>query len=115
MSYIVQRSDRFYVVAYDGLDPLTGRERRRWHPVGSDRGEAEELAERLQVDRAARRPPEADRSDSMTSCARRGYRTNAVRSERPRPTDTPGSSSTTSQLRLGTFRCDGFAPTTSTT
>ena len=24
MSYIVQRQDRFYVVAYDGLDPLTG-------------------------------------------------------------------------------------------
>ncbi len=36
MSYIVQRKDRFYVVAYDGLDPLTGRERRRWHPVGHD-------------------------------------------------------------------------------
>ncbi len=52
MSYIVQRSDRFYVVAYDGLDPLTGRERRRWHAVGSDRAEAEQLAERLQVDRA---------------------------------------------------------------
>jgi hypothetical protein len=24
MTYIVQRKDRFYVVAYDGLDPLTG-------------------------------------------------------------------------------------------
>ena len=34
MTYIVQRKDRFYVVAYDGLDPLTGKERRRWHPVG---------------------------------------------------------------------------------
>ncbi len=43
MSYIVQRQDRFYVVAYDGLDPLTGRERRRWHPVGHDRAEAEQL------------------------------------------------------------------------
>jgi hypothetical protein len=32
MTYIVQRNDRFYVVAYDGLDPLTGKERRRWHP-----------------------------------------------------------------------------------
>jgi hypothetical protein len=26
MSYIVQRRDRFYVVAYDGPDPLTGKE-----------------------------------------------------------------------------------------
>ncbi len=30
MAYIIQRKDRFYVVAYDGLDPLTGKERRRW-------------------------------------------------------------------------------------
>ena len=37
MSYIVQRHNRFYVVAYDGLDPLTGRERRRWHPAGFGR------------------------------------------------------------------------------
>ena len=56
MSYIVQRHNRFYVVAYDGLDPLTGRERRRWHPVGSDRGEAEALADRLQLDRAGIAP-----------------------------------------------------------
>jgi len=35
MTYIVQRKDRFYVVAYDALDPLTGKERRRWHPAGS--------------------------------------------------------------------------------
>jgi hypothetical protein len=27
MAYIIQRKDRFYVVAYDGLDPLTGKER----------------------------------------------------------------------------------------
>jgi hypothetical protein len=51
MSYIVQRQDRFYVVAYDRLDPLTGRKRRRWHPVGHDRGEAEQLAARLDRER----------------------------------------------------------------
>ena len=43
MTYIVQRKDRFYVVAYDGLDPLTGLERHRWHPAGCDRDEAEAL------------------------------------------------------------------------
>jgi integrase len=53
MSYIVQRQARFYVVAYDGLDPLTGRERRRWHPVGHDRSEAEQLASRLDRERDA--------------------------------------------------------------
>lgn len=51
MSYIVQRKDRFYVVAYDGLDPLTGKERRRWHPAGHDRTDAERLVARLDEDR----------------------------------------------------------------
>ena len=32
MSYIVHRNQSFYVVAYNGLDPITGTERRRWHP-----------------------------------------------------------------------------------
>lgn len=47
MSYIVQRKSRFYVVAYDGYDPHTGRERRRWHPAGLDRRDAEDLAARI--------------------------------------------------------------------
>ena len=50
MAYTVQRKDRFYVVAYDGLDPITGKERRRWHPVGHDRDEADALAARLDAD-----------------------------------------------------------------
>ncbi|HZA78965.1 MAG TPA: hypothetical protein VE623_21525 [Acidimicrobiales bacterium] len=57
MTYIVQRKDRFHVVAYDGVDPLTGRERRRWHPVGTDRGEAEMVAARLAGERET--PPPA--------------------------------------------------------
>jgi hypothetical protein len=39
MAYIVQRKDRFYVVDYDGTDPATGRERRRWHPAGHCRSD----------------------------------------------------------------------------
>ena len=57
MTYIVQRQSRYYVVAYDGLDPLTGKERRRWHPVGHNRDEAEAICRRLDRDRAAK--PEA--------------------------------------------------------
>ena len=57
MTYIVQRKDRFYVVAYDGVDPLTGKERRRWHPAGHDRHEAEAIAERLEADRSSAPPP----------------------------------------------------------
>ncbi len=47
MAYIVQRKDRFYVVAYDGTDPITGRERRRWHPAGHSRADAETIAAKL--------------------------------------------------------------------
>lgn len=47
MSYIVQRNNRFYVVTYNGHDPITGRERRRWHPAGSDPGDAEEVRRRV--------------------------------------------------------------------
>ena len=56
MAYIIQRKDRFYVVAYDGLDPLTGKERRRWHPAGHDRHEAEQMATRLEADAAGSAP-----------------------------------------------------------
>jgi hypothetical protein len=55
MAYIIQRQNRFYVVAYDGLDPLTGKERRRW-PVGHDRHEAEQMAERIERDNAGPAP-----------------------------------------------------------
>jgi hypothetical protein len=42
--YVVAKGDRFYAVIYEGIDPITGRERRRWHPAGTDRDEAERLA-----------------------------------------------------------------------
>lgn len=47
MSYIVQRNQSFYVVAYNGLDPITGAERRRWHPAGVHRSDAEKIQPRL--------------------------------------------------------------------
>ena len=45
--YVTKKGDRWYAVIYEGLDPVTGRERRRWHLVGTDRHEAERLATRL--------------------------------------------------------------------
>ncbi|MFN2505793.1 MAG: tyrosine-type recombinase/integrase [Acidimicrobiales bacterium] len=45
--YIAQRRGRFYAVISEGLDPVTGRERRTWHPAGTDRAAAECLAARL--------------------------------------------------------------------
>ena len=56
MAYIIQRKDSFYVVADYGLDPLTGKERRRWHPAGHDRHEATQMAARIERDAAGSAP-----------------------------------------------------------
>jgi integrase len=47
MAYIIERHSRFYVVDYDGVDPHTNKERRRWHPAGRSRADAEAIAARL--------------------------------------------------------------------
>ena len=52
MAYIVQRKNRFYVVDYDGIDPVTGKERRRWRLAGDTRADAESVVERLDAKRA---------------------------------------------------------------
>ena len=54
--YVARKGDRYYAVIYEGLDPLTGRERRRWHPAGTDKAVAHELAAEL----AARRCRDGD-------------------------------------------------------
>lgn len=82
MAYIIQRKDRFDVVSYDGLDPLTGKERRRWHPAGQDRHEAEQMVARIERDTAGaapepRRPthrvPRQDPRQSPLHRHRRGH------------------------------------------
>jgi integrase len=45
--YVARKGDRYYAVIYQGLDPLTGRERRRWHPAGTDQARAQQLATHL--------------------------------------------------------------------
>lgn len=45
--YVSRKGDRWYAVVYEGLDPVTGKERRSWHPAGTTREEAEQLATRL--------------------------------------------------------------------
>jgi hypothetical protein len=60
--YIAQRGGRFYVVIYEGRDPVTGKEQRRWHPAGTDRTEAERLAAAL----AAKETRRVDAVRSLT-------------------------------------------------
>ncbi len=52
--YVARKRDRYYAVIHEGLDPVTGRPRRSWHPAGTDRSEAERLAARLAAERDGR-------------------------------------------------------------
>jgi len=61
--YVVRQGNQHYAVIYEGLDPISGQERRRWHPAGPDRSEAEALVRRLAADRMADRSP---RRSSLT-------------------------------------------------
>ncbi len=45
--YVARKGDRWYAVVYEGLDPVTGREVRRWYPAGADRVEAERVATQM--------------------------------------------------------------------
>ncbi len=60
--YIAQKGDRFYAVIYEGINPITGRERRRWHPAGTD----EAAARRLATDLAGRRGRNSHERASLT-------------------------------------------------
>lgn len=54
--YVVRKGNQHYAVIYEGLDPVTGRERRRWHPAGADRAQAEVLANELALQRMSDSP-----------------------------------------------------------
>jgi integrase len=60
--YVARKGDRWYAVVYEGLDPVTGKERRRWHPAADTREEAEQLAARLAAELNGRN----DRVRSLT-------------------------------------------------
>ena len=60
--YVARKGDRYYAVIYEGIDPITGRERRRWHPAGADRTHAERLAAEL----AQRRSDDGYERSSLT-------------------------------------------------
>ena len=54
MGYVTDRDGRWYAVSYEGLDPLTGRDRRRWHRADNE-ADARARADAL----PSARPPSA--------------------------------------------------------
>ncbi len=41
--YVAKKGNRWYAVIYDGINPATGKEQRRWVAAGTRRGDAEKL------------------------------------------------------------------------
>lgn len=66
MGYVTHRDGRWYAVSYQGLDPLTRRDRRRWHRA-SDEAAARTLAEALP---STRRPSARGVTVSRYLCTR---------------------------------------------
>lgn len=64
--HVARKGNRWYAVVYDGIDPQTGKERRRWHPAGTDRVEAERLANELATASAQHR---SERKRGLTLAA----------------------------------------------
>jgi integrase len=45
--YTAKKGNRYYAVIYEGIDPATGKERRRWYPGGTRKSEADKLVTEL--------------------------------------------------------------------
>ncbi len=41
--YTAKKGNRYYAVIYEGVDPATGKERRRWFAAGTRKADAERL------------------------------------------------------------------------
>jgi integrase len=45
--YTAKKSNRYYAIIYEGVDPATGKERRRWYPAGTRKTDADKLVTEL--------------------------------------------------------------------
>jgi integrase len=45
--YTAKKGERYYAVIYEGVDPVTGKERRRWYAAGPRKADAQQLVTEL--------------------------------------------------------------------
>ncbi len=45
--YTAKKGNRYYAIIYEGVDPATGKEQRRWYPAGTRKADAEKLVTEL--------------------------------------------------------------------
>ena len=55
--YVAKKGNRYYAVIYEGIDPGTGKEKRRWVAAGPRKGDAEKLVTELGEPMPPRRRP----------------------------------------------------------
>ncbi len=60
--YVATKGKQYYAVIYEGLDPVTGKEKRAWHAAGPNKAEAEKYAKRLAAEIEGRN----DKTRSLT-------------------------------------------------
>ena len=61
--HVAKKGKNYYAVVYEGIDPGTGKERRRWHAAGPRRGDAERMVNEL----VERRHDGADTASDRTT------------------------------------------------
>ena len=60
--YVAKKGKQYYAVIYEGLDPITGKEKRTWHAAGPNKAAAAKLAKSL----AAAADGRNDKTRSLT-------------------------------------------------
>lgn len=69
--HVAKKGNNYYAVVYEGIDPATGKERRRWHAAGARRIDAERLVSDLVKRRHNGKATTTDRSTLGTYLAER--------------------------------------------
>jgi len=89
--YTAKKGNQCYAVIYEGLDPVTGKEKRTWHTSGPDKSVAEKLAKRLaaEIRRSRRQDQISDlrRLPHPTMAPRQGQHTGRINLARLPPQD----------------------------
>jgi hypothetical protein len=112
--YVAKKGSSWYAVIYEGTDPVTGKERRSWHPAGRDRADAERLAAKLANERdGSRRRSALAEFRGLPQQPVAARQTPRPRSKHPQRLPSQRSG-TTSSPPSATSACGACVPTTST-
>lgn len=96
---VAKKGKRWYAVVYDGVDPVTGKYRRRWVPAGTRRGDAEKVLADLVKRSHEGNTVVSEKVSSGRTSPVAGFRCNSRDCGGARTTPIAATSSVTSCLR----------------